>query len=437
MVTGTWTLPLFPTLSQRLFPALLLELLVKISPVLLLVALNLPTPLLAQDPLAAEPADAFLAPGLPAAELARSRRCVPTLARMDTLNIRMGPLARQVDRIEALGRAVTREDSTQAVPFDGDDPLEEAVRQWFTTDQALARQYLESGDPAIETQRAEGRGKILGRLQEAVDSVDARVTEMVAASGDLPSELRECDDVMLVRSVVLEECATMDSPVCSEARSATPSGPYRFVNAPEDLWDIESVMPWNPPPPVGLTPQGGVGGAQTRSVSRRGNLLLALAVRLFIQDRSTVSPDQLTDLQAILASVGFAVEHPQYLIAPVLALELNVTEPLAGAHFYFLHFGDLTEPTEDVIWSAPTSAQGPVDVIIPATKAILDRLAAGEIVTLTAVRFPDANSKEGETVFSLELTSIGEASSVSAFLSYLTSGQLADDLTALVPPAGG
>jgi hypothetical protein len=420
-----------------LFPALLLELLVKISPVLLLVALNLPTPLLAQDPLAAEPADAFLAPGLLAAELARSRRCVPTLARMDTLNIRMGPLARQVDRIEALGRAVTREDSTQAVPFDGDDPLEEAVRQWFTTDQALARQYLESGDPAIETQRAEGRGKILGRLQEAVDSVDARVTEMVAASGDLPSELRECDDVMLVRSVVLEECATMDSPVCSEARSATPSGPYRFVNAPEDLWDIESVMPWNPPPPVGLTPQGGVGGAQTRSVSRRGNLLLALAVRLFIQDRSTVSPDQLTDLQAILASVGFAVEHPQYLIAPVLALELNVTEPLAGAHFYFLHFGDLTEPTEDVIWSAPTSAQGPVDVIIPATKAILDRLAAGEIVTLTAVRFPDANSKEGETVFSLELTSIGEASSVSAFLSYLTSGQLADDLTALVPPAGG
>jgi hypothetical protein len=440
VVTSAWTLPLFPTLFQRAFPVLLLELLVKISPVLLLVVLNLPTPLLAQDPLAAEPADAPLVPGLVAAELARSRRCVPTLARMDTLNTRLDPLVRQVDRIEALGRAVTREDSTQVAPFDGGDPLEEDVRQWFTADQALARQYAESGDSAIEAQRAEGRGQILGRLQEAVDSVDARGTEMVAASGELSTELRECDDVMLVRSAVLEECATMDSPVCSEARSATPftpSGSYRFVNAPEDLWDVESVTPWNSPPPVGLTPQGMVSGAQTRSVSRRGNLLLALAVRLLIQDRSTVSPDQLTDFQAILASLGFAFEHPQYLVAPVLALELNVTEPLAGAHFYFLHFGDLTEPTEDVIWSAPTSAQGPVDVAIPAPKAILDRLAAGEIVTLTAVRFPDATSKEGETVFSLELTSIGEASSVSAFLSYLTNGQLADDLTALVPPAGG
>jgi hypothetical protein len=437
VVTGAWTLPLFPTLSQRSFPALLLELLVKISPVLLLVALNLPTPLLAQGPLVAEPAEGTLAPGLVAAELARSRRCVPTLARMDTLNTRLDPLARQVDRIEALGRAVTREDSTQAVPFDGGDPLEEAVRQWFTADQALARQYAESGDLAIEAQRADGRGQIIGRLQEAVDSVDVRGTEMVAASGELPTEFRECDDVMLVRSAVLEECATMDSPVCSEARSATPSGRYRFVNAPEDLWDVESVIPWSSPPPVGLTPQGGVGGVQTGSVSRRGNLLLALVVRLLIQDRSTVSPDQLTDLQAILVSLGFAFEHPQYLIAPVLALELNVTEPLAGAHFYFLHFGDLTEPTEDVIWSAPTSAQGPVDVTIPATKAILDRLAAGEIVTLTAVRFPDTTSKEGETVFSLGLTSIGAASSVSAFLSYLTSGQLADDLTALMPPAGG
>jgi len=139
VVTGAWTLPLFPTLSQRSFPALLLELLVKISPVLLLVALNLPTPLLAQGPLVAEPAEGTLAPGLVAAELARSRRCVPTLARMDTLNTRLDPLARQVDRIEALGRAVTREDSTQAVPFDGGDPLEEAVRQWFTADQALAR----------------------------------------------------------------------------------------------------------------------------------------------------------------------------------------------------------------------------------------------------------------------------------------------------------
>jgi hypothetical protein len=415
----------------------LLEFMVKISPVLLLMALNLPTSLLAQDTLAAELAEAPLPPELVAAELARSGRCVLTLARLDTLDTSLGPLARQVDRIEELGRAVTREDSMQASPFDVGDPMEEAVRQWFAADQVLARQYAESGESTIEAERAEGRDQILGRLQAGIDLLQARGAEMIAASEELPADLRECEDAILVRSAVLEECGTMDSTLCSDARAATPSGSFRFVNAPEDLWDIESVMPWSSFTPVGVTPQGGVGEAQTNTVSRRGNLLLALGVRLLIQDRSTVSPDQLADLQASLDSLGFAFEHPQFLVAPVLALGLNVSEPIAGAHFYFLHFGDLSEPANDVIWSAPTTARGPVEVIVPAKRATLNRLAEGEIVTLTAVRFPDATSTAGEAVFSLELTSVGEARSVSAFLSYLTAGQLADDLTSLVPPAGG
>ena len=409
----------------------------KISPALLLAVLNLPTPLLAQDTLAAVPAEALLPPELMAAELARSRRCVSTLARMEALDARLDPLGRRVDRIEALGRAVTREDSTQAVPFDASDPLEEAVSQWFAADQVLARQYATSGDSAVEARRAEGRDQIMGRLQEAVDSVQARGTDLITESGELPTEIRECDGSVLVRSAVLEECDTMDTLLCGEARGATPAGRYRFVDAAEDLWDIESVMPWSSPTTVAFTPQGDVGGAQTSTASRRGNLLLALAVRLLVQDRSTVSQDQLTDLQASLDSLGFALEHPQYLIAPVLTLGLNVTEPLAGAHFYFLHFGDLSEPVEDVIWSAPTAAKGALEVIIPAKRATLDRLAEGEIVTLTAVRFPDPTSTSGEAVFSLQLTSAGEASSVSEFLSYVTGGQLSDDLTALVPPAGG
>ena len=409
----------------------------KISPVLLLVALSLTTPLLAQDTLVTEPAEAPLPPELMAAELARSRRCVATLARLDTLDTRLNPLARQVDRIEVLGRAVTREDSTQAIPFDAGDPLEEAVRQWFTADQVLARQYAVSGDSAIEAQRAEGRDQILERLQAGVDSVQALGTEMIASFGELSAELIECEDAILVRSAVLQECDTIDTTLCGEAREATPSGSFRFVNAPEDLWDIELVMPWSSLTSVRITAQGDVDGAQTNTVSRRGNLLLALAVRLLVQDRSTVSPDQLADLQASLDSLGFTFEHPQYLVVPVLAFGLNVTEPLAGAHFYFLHFGDLTDPVADVIWSAPTAAQGPVEVVIRANRATLDRLATGEIVTLTAVRFPDATSTAGEAVFSLELTSVGEANSVSAFLSYLNDGQLADDLTALIPPAGG
>ena len=409
----------------------------KISPLLFLVVLHLPMPLQAQDTLAVELIEAPLPPELVASELARSRRCVPTLARLDALDARLGPLGRQVDRIEALGRSVTREDSTQASPFDASDPLDEAVRRWFVADQVLARQYATSGDSAIEARRAEGRAQILNLLGAGVDSLQARGTEIIAESGKLPAEVQECEGVILVRSAVLEECGTMDSTLCSEAGEATPSGSFRFVNAPEDLWDIEVVQPWSSLEPVGLLPDGSVGGGLTNTVSQRGNLLLALAVRLLFQDRSTVSPGQVVALQASLDSLGFAFDHPQYLAAPVLVFGLNVTEPLAGAHFYFLHFGDLSNPVEDVIWSAPTAAQGPVEVVIPAPRATLERLAAGEVVTLTAVRFPDPTSTQGEAVFSLELTSAGEASSVSAFLSYLTEGQLADDLTALVPPAGG
>ena len=209
------------------------------------------------------------------------------------------------------------------------------------------------------------------------------------------------------------------------------------MDAANDLWDVESVMPWSSLAPLFLTPEGTIDGGQTNTASRRGNLLLDLSVRLLIQDRSTVSPDQIAELQASVDSLGFTFDHPRFLAAPALALGLNVTEPLAGAHFYFLHFGDLTNPVEDVIWSAPTAAQGPVEVVVPARKATLDRLAGGEIVTLTAVRFPDATSTQGEAVFSLQLTSAGEAGAVTAFLSYFTDGQLADDLSALIAPAGG
>ena len=262
----------------------------KISPVLLLVVLHLPMPLQAQDTLAVEPIEAPLPPELVASELARSRRCVPTLARLDSLDAKLRPLTQQVDRIEALGRAVTREDSTQASPFDAGDPLDEAVRQWFVADQVLARQYATSGDSALEAQRAEGRAQIMDRLQTGVDSLQDRGTEMIAESGELPGELRECEDAILVRSAVLEECGTMDTALCNAARETTPSGSFRFVNASEDLWDVESVMPWSSLTPVRVVPNGGVGGGQTNTVSRRGNLLLALSVRLLIQDRSTVLP---------------------------------------------------------------------------------------------------------------------------------------------------
>ena len=408
----------------------------KISPILLLLGVTMPVPLLAQDTLAAEPADAP-PPGLTAAELARSRRCVPTLARLDTLNTSLNPMVLRVERIRALVDAAAREDSSTVMPFDVGDPLEKAVQQWFTADQVLARQYAATGDSAIEERRAEGRNQIGERLREAIEAVDAEAEATVAATGELQADVRECENVILVRGAVLEQCETMDSPVCAEAQAVPPSRSIRFVDAPEEMWDMESISLWNRPTGLVPTPQGGMSGAQTSTISRRGNLFLALAVQLMIQDRSTLSPDQLAEFQAGLDSLAVTFSHPQYLIAPALALEFRVADPLGDENYYFLHFGDLTEPAKDVIWSAPTSARGPVQAVFPANKAVLDRLAAGEIVSLTAVRFAEPTAKQGETVYNLELTSVGQASSVSAFLSYITGDELAADFMALVPPAGG
>ena len=174
--------------------------------------------------------------------------------------------------------------------------------------------------------------------------------------------------------------------------------------------------------------------AETGAVERRGNLRLSLTVKLTFQDRSKMTPEQIAAIQTDLDSIGFTFNHPAIVISPALAFEFRFAEPLAGENFYFLHFGDLSQPTRDVIWSGPAQVRGPLQVLTPAKKSVLDRLAAGEIVSLTAARFADATSRQADAVYSLELTSARQASSVSALLSYITGAQLGEDFTALVPP---
>src|SRR5690606_16096158 len=119
--------------------------------------------------------------GLAAAETARSRRCVPVLNRLDSLDVELEPLARRAERIRQLDRAVLLEDTTRAAPWTAGDTLEAEVRAWFEADQALGREYAESGDSAIDARRGEARDRIRQRLMEALAEVSAEGRTRVEA----------------------------------------------------------------------------------------------------------------------------------------------------------------------------------------------------------------------------------------------------------------
>lgn len=402
----------------------------KIRPLLLL-AFAFPLPVHGQDTLAAKAAAEPPPPaGIAAAEASRSKRCVPLLARLDTLQTKLEPLARQADRLQALDQAILFEDSTKAAPFDARDSVEVAVRAWFAGDQALAKRYAESGDSALAAQRDAGRAQIRKRLGDAMAAVRARGQQTIAAAGDLELGARECQGMMLVRPAVLEACGGAGIPVCAAARD-TARGRFRFVDRAEDMWDVESLTPWVQPQRLAPQPSGGLGGAKTEVVAQRGNLMVGLGLEPMIRDRAQIGAQDVATIEAGLDSLGIKYRNARYLLAPALAVELEVAEPLAGETRYFLHFGDLSNPAQDVIWSAPATGH-PLQAQLPASKAILDRLAAGEPVSLTAVRFADAAQKQGSAVYSVDLTQVGQALAVANLLQYWQR-DLGGDFDALVP----
>jgi hypothetical protein len=358
-------------------------------------------------------------------------RCVPVLARLDTLDAKLAPLATLADRIRLLDQAVLLEDTTRATPLSVSDSVEVAVRAWFAEDQVLGRQYAESGDSTIEARRAEGRDRIRQRLFEALGAVSARGRETIAAAGDLEQGARECQGVILVRPAVLEACGNADIPVCAGARAAEATGRYRFVDRAEHIWDVESIRIWEQPARLGPTAEGGLAGAQTAAIAQRGNTMLVVSIEPMIRDRAEIPAAELARLEANLDSLGITFRHPKYLVAPALAIELEVIEPIGGETHYFLHFGDLSNPARDVVWTSPSSGRA-LQGVVPATKAVLDRLAAGEALSLTAIRFADAAQKQAEAMYSLDLTQGGQALAVSMLLEYLKTG-LGEDFTALVP----
>jgi hypothetical protein len=375
--------------------------------------------------------------GLAKVELARSRSCVGSLARLAALNATLEPIARRIDRLNVLGRAVSLEKAEDAEPLDPSDPVEEAVARWFAADSALALRYLAAPDSTLLQERSAARTAILDRIGQSIQELAVEGQAKAREGAPVQAEAQPCEGAILVRSAVLEACATTESPVCDAAAAPEPAGSGRFVEAPEDLWDVEQYTPWNQPAALQPSPDGGLMGARTSARARRGNVVFSLSLAPLLRRRADLSEEEIGEFEANLDSLGFKFDHPLFVMAPGFELQAQLPAPLGGETHYVVHFGDLTG--DDVIWSMEAGTPGLVQASFPAREQDLARLQAGEPVSLTALRVPEGEGAEAQAtaVFTLTLLQVGQANNVAALLQHMASGALSRDLAALVPPGAG
>ncbi|MFW6200410.1 MAG: hypothetical protein ACOC8K_07555, partial [Gemmatimonadota bacterium] len=304
---------------------------VVLGAVLLLVAASAVPPLTAQQPVPADSAPEAAAaeettfqepappPNLAATETARSRDCVPVIARLEAVSGELAPRTTRADRIRALYNAVSAEDSLRVTPLVEDDPLERAVGEWFRTDHELAVRYLESEEEAVREDRQARREAMLERLEQEFDEVSREREEILESTSDLQQGIQSCQGRIFVRSAVLEACPGADgttNPLCEAARDTAEAARFQFVEDATDLWDIEQLRPWSEAARLQPTPDGGLAGARTAALARRGNIRFVVALEPRFQHRDSLSAEQVEGLDAHLDSLGFTFEHPDFVMSP-------------------------------------------------------------------------------------------------------------------------
>lgn len=382
------------------------------------------SPLVAQDEIPT---------GLARLEMERSRQCVPVLARLDALEGQLEPLAMRSQRLIALANAIALEDRNTAAPFDTGNTLEAEVAAWFDRDLELATAYVETEDEALVAQRDQARQAIKAAVSSALADVQAEADSIISAAGSLTTSVGGCDGAILVRPAVVEACQGVESPVCEPARNRSTDSPYRFVDDAADLWQVEEVRPWTSPSPLGVAPDGQIGGARTVGYARNGNVTLTLAFSPLLGSRDDFTPEELERFQAIVDSAGFAFEHPSVAFVPALALRASVPEPLAGETLYVLHFD--TPDNADPLWTGAAGTGTAVEATFPVAPRHLGRLAAGHPVSFTAVTEDEGDAGSGEAVYSLQFTPLNQSPAASALMGYM-SEQLSADVQQLVPVGG-
>jgi hypothetical protein len=164
---------------------------------------------------------------------------------------------------------------------------------------------------------------------------------------------------------------------------------------------------------------------------------LNVALAPLLRARSELDEEGIREFEANLDSLGFSFEHPRLVMAPGIQIQGSLPAPIGGETLYVLHFGDLSG--DDVIWSMDAGSGGAFQAFFPAMPRDLSRLAAGEMVSFTALRVPEGaeGEVEADAVYTLSLLQVGQAEHVGSLLDYMSGGAMERDLLRLVPPGNG
>jgi hypothetical protein len=378
----------------------------------------------------ASDATAQLPSNFEAVELARSRSCVSVLARVDSLDTRLAPLAERSQRLLAIGQAIALEEREVIDSLRVSDPVEAAVRAWFLADGEIAQRYITSPSPALLAQRSAARDTIEQRVAAELRSLQQRADSIIASTGTLGQESGRCTGAVFIRPAVLETCASVRSPVCDAARDTTArAGRYRFVESAEVLWGLQELRAWSAPGPIEVLPNGQLGGARTVGLTRAANVVVTLMFGAQVRRRVDLTASEVARLTAISDSLGFGSGHPDLFFVPSLAIQATLPEALGGETRYMLHF-DLPE-TADILWIAPAGTGSSVEGVVELGPARLTKLIANQQLTLTALRPTEGGANE--PVYSIEITPLNQGSATTALVQYMAQ-QLTTDLTRILPP---
>ncbi|MEC9015198.1 MAG: hypothetical protein VYD37_01825 [Gemmatimonadota bacterium] len=388
--------------------------------ILLLAVVSKPVIGVAQD---APPA------GIAEIELERSRLCVPVLTQLDELNLQLQPLGIRTERLRQIAAAIAIEDRTVMDSLNVTDPTEAAVRDWFLSDGRLAQSFLDTNEQTIQQQRAVDRELIKGTVQATLEGIQSEAQGIIEDAGDFGPEASSCEGAVLIRSAVIEACGSEQNLICDAAKPANSDGAYRFVDSPEDLWDVQEFRPWTSPGPLQLAPDGQLDGASTVAFARQGNVAFSVAFRPDIRPRTDMAPENIQTFQTLLDSIGFEFNHPELIYAPALTIRATLPEPLAGEDRYAIHFGAIE--AGDIIWEGASGTGAPIEISILLTPIHIVKLTQGESLELTAIRSLDDSSDEA--LFGLALTPVNQVAATQALLAYMAT-QMPQDLNLLVPP---
>ena len=389
----------------------------------------------------APPPDTVLPMSIPSdlerIELARSRECVSTIARVEEVNAVLQPIGARAERAQVLMQAILLEERSIMAELDQTDPLEAEVHGWFVADGRLAQSYVDTQNEDLQRQRTIGREAIKGRVQAVIADAQAEAVSTLEESGDLNEMAAVCDGAILVRPEVIAACSTQESPVCEKATVPPDSAlPYRFVDRAADMWSVEELRPWSTPQGLTIGPDGSLGGARSTVVARKGNVAVSVAFSPLIHQRNDLEPDVVAELDALLDTLEVEFEHPEIVFAPSLGVRATLPQALGNETRYILHFGP--PDTADIVWIGEAESGAVLEDIVVVGPSHIQRLISGAPLTLTAlIDLPEEAGEEAaaEVSFMIPFTSVNQIQSTGALIGYMIQ-QLPGELMQLFPVNG-